>query len=126
MTTKESIYEVWAPTGGLWSPWVKPVLFACMDGPIGAPMTLMDWDASGIPSAEENIVLVLDLPGAEGVGAALTLAARGYRLVPLYNAVPASILMLDLAAVSPISLVDVRPILAALWRGTESLRRMSI
>jgi hypothetical protein len=126
MNAKEEIYEVWAPRDGLWSPWVKPVLFACMDGPINTALVSMDWDASGMPSAEENTILVLDLPGVEGVAAGLALAARGYRPVPLYNAVPMPILAPGPELGSGVALVDVRPILGALLRGTESLRKLSL
>jgi hypothetical protein len=141
MNTKESIYEVWAPNGGLWSPWVKPVLFAWMDEPI-PPMTLMEWDTDGLPAAKENVVLVLDLPCAEGVAAGLALAARGYRPVPLYNGVPAPVRTPDPDAdlddyedtdegadakpLPRVSLVDAEPILAALWHGTGSLWQMKL
>ena len=40
------------------------------------------------PAIDEKVAVVLDLPGAEGVRVGLELAARGYRPVPLYNAVP--------------------------------------
>jgi len=97
-----------------------------MDGPIGAALARLEWDASGMPSAEEKTVLVLDLPGTEGVAAGLALATRGYRPVPLYNAVPLPILVPGSELGPGVALVDVRPILAALLRGTPLLREQSI
>src|SRR6266700_8081876 len=86
---KEEVFATWAPEASLWSRWVKPVLFAHLDSapllsPAPAPVLNLDW----APAAEENVALVLDFPGAEGVTAGVALAARAYRPVPLYNAVP--------------------------------------
>src|SRR5436190_11211390 len=87
--TKEELFEIWAPPNGRWSPWVKPVLFACMDGePALAAGASVGFDTSGIPPVQNNAALVLDLPGAEGVWAGMAAASQGYRPVPLYNAVP--------------------------------------
>src|SRR6266403_4431278 len=87
--TKEELFEIWAPPNGRWSPWVKPVLFACMAREPGlAARASMNFDTNGIPSVQNNTALVLDLPGAEGVRAGVALAAQGYRPVPLYSAGP--------------------------------------
>jgi len=127
MTTEE-IFEVWAPAEGRWSPWVKPVLFASMDGgPSISPLPVTPFDASWVPAVEENVALVLDLPAADGVAAGLLLAERGYRPIPLYNAVPHPTPVLATAALpGPIALVDVESILRALWHGTERLRQLSL
>jgi hypothetical protein len=74
------------------------------------------------------VALVLDLPGAEGVLTGLALAERGYRPVPLYNAVP---LPNDGPSFNPLtgqatSVVNVFPILAALKGGAEKLAQMSL
>jgi hypothetical protein len=99
--TREEAFAVWAPDGARWSQWAKPVLFAFLDStprlaaalapaelpaaaPISAPANL-----SGVPAADGATVVVVDLPGPSGVTAGLDLAERGYRPVPLYNAVPA-------------------------------------
>jgi len=127
MTTDE-IFEVWAPAEARWSPWTKPVLFACMDRAPGmSPLSVVPFDTNWLPMAEEKVALVLDLPGADGVAAGLTLAERGYRPVPLYNAVPGPTSSLATAALpGPIALVDVEPIACALWHGTERLRQLSL
>jgi hypothetical protein len=62
--TNEAIFEVWAPPGGRWSPWVKPVLFACMEQGLTPTPVLPQWDLSWVPNAGEPVALVLDLPGA--------------------------------------------------------------
>ncbi len=90
---REELFEVWAPAAAVWSPWVKPVLFSCLnegawDELLGMPAPPAHWCTEWLPSAAENIVLVLDLPGHEGVAVALDLARCGYRPVPLYNALP--------------------------------------
>ena len=124
--TNEEIFSAWAPPGGRWSPWVKPVLFACMEQ---EPTTLMlDWperDLSWAPPAGSNVALVLDLPGAEGVMTGVALAAAGYRPVPLYNAVPGPTGVLTPGILGgSASLVDVHPIAGALWHGTSRLQSM--
>ena len=122
--TREKIYDAWAPSGCLWSPWVKPVLFATMGRP---PAPAVEQPAipqlSWAPPVTDRVALVLDLPREEGVLVGLELAARGYRPVPLYNAVPEpAVNQLGRALAQdfdyPIAVVDVLPIQEALWRGT--------
>jgi hypothetical protein len=60
------------------------------------------------------VVLVLDLPGADAVWVGLQAARRGYRPVPLYNALPAPV-------VGSAAQVDVRPLMAALLAGASRL-----
>ncbi len=129
--SREYIYNVWAPADGLWSRWVKPVLFAYMDGvPPTLLPTAVPYDMSWAPTVESNTAMVLDLPREEGVLMGLELARLGYRPVPLYNAVPkpthSQLHSLEEDDYDPVSLVDVEPIMHALWRGTEMLGRLSI
>lgn len=99
MMTPAQIYEAWAPAGAPWSPWAKPVLFAHLLGvresdadllwrEACATLTTPPPDLGWLPPADGTTALVIDLPGAEGVRVGVHLAARGYRPVPLYNAVP--------------------------------------
>jgi len=113
---QESIFEIWAPTESLWSPWVKPVLFASMHA--AQSRTELDCrnDLSLAP-APNDTVLVVDLPGAEGVTAGLALAARGYRPIPLYNAVPRPLMDEEAGQVA----VDVRLIMSVLYHGSPVL-----
>jgi hypothetical protein len=124
---KEEIFSVWAPEGSPWSNWAKPVLFAHMD----AVLTSMSRSESAVdvnwfPPADGKVAFVLDLPGAEGVHVGVALAGRGYRPVPLYNAVPLPTVMriLDFgASLQPVTIaaVDVTPIVMELRAETEQL-----
>jgi len=120
---------VWAPDESPWSPWVKPVLFAHMGSAI-SQLVIAETagDVSWAPSPGERAALVLDLPGAEGTLTGLALAARGYRPVPLYNAVPVPYgqRMLDLATGSAVTAVNVFPIVSALRRGAEELAHLKL
>jgi hypothetical protein len=84
-------------------------------------------DVSGV-SKSEKVALVLDLPGEEGVWVGLALVGRGYRPVPLYNALP---LPFGVASIDPVSqrsvaVVNVLPILSALRQGAEQLANTDI
>ena len=78
--------------------------------------------------AQEKVVLVLDLPKAEGVRLGLALSAWGYRPVPLYNALPLpfEVPMVDPISQRPVAAVDVLPIVRALEQGAEQLARLKI
>jgi hypothetical protein len=102
-------------------------LFACVGHEAFAPAAVpAEMDANWIPQAEDNVAVVLDLPGADGVWTGVALAARGYRPVPLYNAVPGptTTSIVALGICGSVSLVDVAPVLDALWHGTPLLQRM--
>ncbi len=127
---KEQIFSVWAPDDGRWSRWAKPVLFAHMESASGEIFTAgVTPDLSGVPdSAIHDTALVVDLPGAEGVLAGVALAQRGYRPVPLYNAIPISI---GGVAVQPLlhrvtAAVQVLPIVRALQDHTVQLAGLKL
>ena len=121
MMNKEEIYSIWAPDESLWSRWAKPVLFAHLDSSqidgTEAPGKV-DW----CPPPAENVALVLDLPGAEGVLAGVALARCGYRPVPLYNAVPVPSWqpVVDPLTDKPLAAVNVLPILRGLKAGRRT------
>jgi hypothetical protein len=113
----EQIFETWAPAGALWSPWVKPVLFAHLSQLPPAPSEPQPaagrspTDPAWAPPADDPAVLVLDLPGELGVRLGLQLAQAGYRPIPLYNAAPGPHgVPLD----RRVSRVDVLPIMTAI------------
>lgn len=84
----ETIYNVWAPERGVWSPWVKPVGFIRMTK--RQFILPFDWQtrvASWMRWAGARPVIVVDLPGVESVLTGVALASRGYRPIPLFNAV---------------------------------------
>jgi hypothetical protein len=125
--TREEIYEAWAPPGAVWSPWVKPVLFAHMSEewihsrspppPAEAPPD-MRW----VPEAREGIAMVVDLPGEQGVAMGLSLAELSFRPVPLYNAAPGPSSPAD----ALVSLVDVGAIMDAILAGTARLSSIGL
>lgn len=98
---------------------MKPVLFAHLPilttmQPSSAVPVKCDW----CPPATNNVALVLDLPGIQGVFVALALAERGYRPVPLYNSLP--------APVSAEAAVDVDPMLSALQHQASRLLELRV
>src|SRR5262249_50194864 len=109
--------------------WAKPVLFAHLDSALShiavgsAPI-----DVSWSPSSDERVAIVLDLPAAEGGLAGLALGGRGYRPVPLYNALPLPFgeTLLSPATISRVAAVDVLPIISALRMGTKLLAQLSL
>jgi len=86
------------------------------------------WETDWVPAIETRSALVLDLPGAEGVLRGLELAARGYRPVPLYNAVPlpGGEPPLDPLTSRPVAAVQVLPILHALKTGATILGQIDL
>src|ERR1043166_8208987 len=76
----------------------------------------------------EKVALVLDLPGDEGVWVGLALATRGYRAVPLYNALPLPLVLrtLDPPSQHPLAAVDVLPIITVLRQSAQELARISM
>jgi hypothetical protein len=121
---KDQIFSIWAPDDSTWSPWAKPVLFAYLESaPAQAEVGASAGDLSWCPPATGEAALVLDLPGAEGVLTGLALAARGYRPVPLYNAVPLPFgePQTDPLTGKSVAAVNVLPIIIALRKGAETL-----
>jgi len=153
--TPEEAFAIWAPTSSPWSAWAKPVLFA----------NETQWDGSGDPelpvapdptwieppvsssgyrdeapkrSADLSTAIVIDLPGAEAVPWGLAFARRGWRPVPLYNAVPGGFGTYTPPVASPpgglvaplttmgSALIDVRVIVRAMRRATPLVRDLAI
>jgi hypothetical protein len=126
---KEEIFSIWAPENSIWSRWAKPVLFAHLDSALShIPVTSAPGDVSWSPAPNEKVAVVLDLPGAEGVLIGLALAGKGYRPVPLYNALPLPFgqTLLSPATISRVAAVDVLPIISALRTGTKLLRQLTL
>ena len=116
MTTRNEVFEAWAPRDSVWSVWAKPVLFAHLPRALPAITPI---EPRALPFAPpERTAIILDLPGATALPLALDLASRGHRPVPLYNACAAG-------AGEP-EVVPVRPILDALVAGAGALQQGSI
>jgi hypothetical protein len=127
----EGVFSIWAPDDARWSRWVKPVLFAHLDSAqllAQVPVEELPVELSWSPAIEECTAIVVDLPGAEGVRVGLKLAARGFRPVPLYNAVPLPFTArsLDPLNAGAVAAVDLLPIVAALKNGTEQLAQFNL
>jgi hypothetical protein len=126
---KDEIFAAWAPEASPWSTWTKPVLFAHLDSwdvPPGmpAPPDNVNW----CPPKEDHVVVVVDLPGAEGALMGIALAERGYRPVPLYSAIPlpAGRAILDPLSGRNVAAVDVLPIIAVLQEGAKRLVQLPL
>lgn len=125
MLSKEEMLRVWAPPEVLWSRWVKPVLFAFADATFEVPPAPskrlnLDW----VPA---SAAIIVELPGEDGLLYGIELALRGYRPVPLYNALPFPVKEKDVPPhARSRTTVDVVPILAALSRETETLKQLRL
>lgn len=111
--TRDAIFSFWAPAGAIWSPWVKPVLFATLPETASGssppqPVPNVSW----APPADGKTTIVVDLPGAMSVATGMALAGIGYRPVPLYNSVPGPAPVLEMGAVA-----------AEILRDTDRLRQ---
>ena len=129
MMTNDEIFVAWSPEQSIWSTWVKPVLFAHMAAATSCCQTVGNSAEAGwAPTAQERVALVIDLPGAEGVWLGLALAARGYRPVPLYNALPlpSGEPIFDTESQRSVAAVDVLPIMQALRQGADQLARLKL
>ncbi|MBN8611173.1 MAG: hypothetical protein J0L92_11340 [Deltaproteobacteria bacterium] len=157
----DEAYEVWAPSGGPWSPWVKPILFAAepnWDPTLFAAISELNepaWLAS--PSSSDgyrelrrerssedlSTAYVIDLPGAEAIAWGLFFARRGWRPIPLYNAIPGGYTApvapapLDASPANPFAtpgfvsvlphaLVDVSNIVRAMVSATGTLHTLGV
>ena len=113
--TKQLIFDAWAPPGAIWSRWTKPVLFSQLDS-VASEATLAaspPSDVTWAADAARSTAIVVDLLGPQAVALGLSLAAIGYRPVPLYNACP--------QPEGDTALVDVRPIMIALASAAAAL-----
>ena len=127
--TKEEGFAAWSPDDSVWATWVKPVLFAHMDEATLVPAnTGTTFEVGWAPAIGEGTAMVLDLPKDEGVWRGMALAGRGYRPVPLYNAIPLpfGVPVFDPTSQRPVAAVDVVPIVSALRQGAEQLALLNI
>jgi hypothetical protein len=127
--TKEETFAAWSPVDSVWATWVKPVLFAHMDAATLVPAnTGTVYEAGWAPAIEERTAMVLDLPKDEGVWLGIALAGRGYRPVPLYNALPLPFgaPVFDPTSQRPVAAVDVVPIVSALRQGAGQLAALKV
>ena len=123
---REYVFNVWAPPGGPWSAWVKPVLFAHVD-PLAVtvePTSFEPADASWVPASDGQTAIVVDLPTAMAVTVGMILARRGFRPVPLYNALPSATNFLNRPAATAVC--DVQSIVNAISIATPDLDKLNL
>jgi hypothetical protein len=143
---RDEIFEAWAPAGGVWSPWAKPVLFSFLPRPATEPAAPVfsseairapeervapapdaprpHFPTQGIAPPGERQALVIELPGPLAVTAGLAVAEVGYRPVPLFNGCPPPVAEGGVGFAP--AAVDVDAILAALASGAERLRGLPL
>jgi hypothetical protein len=123
---KEDIYRIWAPSDAAWSRWVKPVLFSFMDSRFDVRRpTITQFSTDWVPKPEQ-VAIIIDLPGEDGVVWGVQMARLGYRPIPLYNALPFPPSEKMFPATRPECTVDVVPIFAALHRETAALKEIHL
>ena len=127
MLNKDEILSVWAPSESPWSRWVKTVLFSFCDSNLAiAAFRTSAPRLNSIP-APGSSVLIVDLPGEEGVLAGMELARLGYRPIPVYSALPFPLNEKALPAERRSqTTVDVAPILTTICNETESLKAVRL
>lgn len=123
---REYVFNVWAPPGGPWSAWVKPVLFAHVDPLAAYPDVQLYRPEHGewVPTCDRTTALVLDLPGVLGVSMAMVAATKGFRPIPLYNALPSP--TGHNFAVARSAVCDIQPIVVALSMATPDLDKLNL
>jgi hypothetical protein len=120
---KQELFEIWAPAGSIWSPWVKPVLFAHYPRLLPPPPPWSPPDLSALPSSLDRRAIVVDFHGVESVLVGTSLAEMGYRPVPLFNACPPPV---DFPSSASLAVVDADSILAVLVQNAERLRTLAL
>jgi len=128
MTTARELFEIWAPPGALWSPWVAPALFAQMACPeqfvhADDRTRTMVWHEE---MAAPDTAIILDLPGAESVKSGLLLAQIGYRPVPLINASPGPMRLRPTPGTRADVVLDMDSLISEICAGTPWLRHRTL
>lgn len=86
MTGKE-IYKIWAPLNKKWVDWVRPVPFVMIDDyyEVNEFCNLKEVKINYLDEIIDGAAIIVDLPGLESITEGISLAALGYRPIPVYN-----------------------------------------
>ncbi len=129
MTGKEA-YEIWAPAGGLWSPWVAPAFFAGISCKAGIPEQAIvraepAWMSQISP---QRAAILVDLSGPETITAGLALARMGFRPVPIINAAPGSKVLGEgwTSGIGDTPVVDMQSLVDALCVATRAVQSINL
>lgn len=109
------LYKIWAPDSAEWTAWAKPVLFASLPSSLKQVQPNLSPKAAAL-SLDRKTMVIIDLPGQQGVKEALGFAESGWRPVPLYNGVWGTGKML----------VNIVALAEALYLGADVLRRLPL
>lgn len=120
--TNEQAYEIWAPSGATWSPWVAPVLFTQLECASREASPLQELLPPWTSSLASGTAVILDIDGVDAVRIAVALAYGGLAPVPLFNASPGPMITLGLAE-STVSCeaVPMRHLVSAMCWATNQL-----
>ncbi len=107
------LYAIFAAPSHPWSPWTKPILFAEMASLLSPPETILPaWHG---PPIQPDCAWILDLPGIDGISAAMAGLASGLIPVPLYN-----------GTTGRAEIVDTAPLLGGLLALGEAMARANL
>lgn len=89
----QELFDLWAPEGAPWSPWVKPVLFAHLhreNTPADEALVqqVRATDISWLPRADEGTAVILDLRVNDTLLVGARMAQQGFQPVILANTTP--------------------------------------
>lgn len=82
----KEVYKIYAPNGAKWIDWVRPVPFVAIDTYHRKP--IVDWvdrKAMFLKQYQQDVAILIDLPGKESIELGINLAHMGYRPIPLFN-----------------------------------------
>ena len=87
--TGKDIYKIWAPVNKKWVDWIRPVPFIMIDEnyKVEEYCNLKEYKINYLEKYENNIAIIVDLPGLESINEGISLARLGFRPVPVYNGV---------------------------------------
>jgi len=135
--TPEELYELWAPTNSVWSPWVLPVPFAQLVCPeVPARDELEEFNLGWLSDEKaQDVAILADLPGGDAIHYGLALLQRSYRPVPVIDSSPGPgpFLFPPIGLSSLIDkphksscVVDMRGLLYGLCQGAHRLREITL
>jgi hypothetical protein len=120
---RKTAFDVWAAADAKWSAWAKPVLFSHLSA-VAEQSASPAIEELNLEQSDGRTALVIDLPAVQAIGLGLAVAAKGYRPVPLFNALPGPSFGGTIAA--PTAAVDLWPAMNALLSGAEVLSRRAL
>ena len=128
MISKEELFKIWAPSGNPWSAWAKPILFAHWPHELPAVEIPPAPDYAWVPPPSERRTLIVEMPGVRSLAMGLSLAAEGYRLVPMFSGSlpPAQPRHPQKAAPASPAVVDVESILAAIVQSADRIASIAL